>query len=51
MNRPNGDKTTEALGWLLHYLADVLESRLADRVDRWMQRLRRHGEKLKSWND
>jgi hypothetical protein len=52
MHRPNDNpKVTGALRWLLHYFADALESRLADRVDRWMQRLQRHGKERKSWND
>jgi len=39
------DKTAEALRYLLHYLADLLESRLAARVDGWIRRLRREAKK------
>jgi len=51
MNRPNDDqKVYEALHRLLHDLVEALESRLADRADLWMQRLRRGGKKPESSN-
>jgi hypothetical protein len=43
--QPNDDKAAEMLRWLLHYIVDMVESRLSARVDSWIHRLRREAKK------
>lgn len=50
MYRQPHDNTAEALRRLLHCLAEALESRLADRLESWLRRLRRGGRKPESSN-